>query len=212
MCVPTERGEDGACEQQDVGPPPQGEEAVAVLSGLLTDLGVDVDAHELMVEATVEESWTLVSAHLLVDGRRTGLQWSLTLSGAGVQSLYGHLAPVVPLGEYDVVSPAEAVARLNDPRFSPTGRALPFDTGLPRGPELPGQQDMELPEPLQPGADVHWPVADVEIVEARLVTTLHTQRDGAAVLAPTYELVSDDGGTWTVVAVDEDHLDLEVDR
>lgn len=83
------------------------------------------------------------------------------------QSLNGSLAPLVDLGEYEVVSPAEAVLRLSDPRFGSSGGGYyPMDGGdvvmmdTPRAPEVPG--------PVTPGARIGWPVAQVAITDARL--------------------------------------------
>ncbi|MBO1753013.1 hypothetical protein J4G33_14465 [Actinotalea sp. BY-33] len=212
------------CSTRDLGPAPQGEEAGAVLREVLGDLGLDPEGYELVtegVEGAVESEWSSVVAHQVVDGQRTGVTWSATFTGGGLQTLHGSLAPLVPLGEYAVVSPTEAVERLEDPRFGAGwGGMTPFwgayglegdaATVMPRGGVGSGAGPAEpsLPAGAEPGASVQWPVRQVTVVDARLGLALHTQADGTAMLVPTYELTGSDGGTWSVIAVTEDHLDL----
>jgi hypothetical protein len=72
------------------------------------------------------------------------------------------------------------------------------------------------PEPAEPtvppvpaaGDPIAWPVQQVTITGARLGVTLLTAPDGASLLVPAWELSDADGGTWSVVAVVDDQLDL----
>lgn len=203
------------CAERDLGPAPTGDAASAALRDLMDALGVDTGAYEFVAEEWGDPSFGHVTAHHVLDGRRTGLQWTASLTGAGVQSLNGFTAPLTPLGQYAVVSPAEAVERLSDPRFAtgwggpvawlegtdPYARAGATEPGLVHTPTLPGT--------VAPGADVSWPVDQVTIEDARLGLAHHTTPDGASVLVPTYELIGSDGGIWTVVAVTDEHLDFE---
>jgi len=52
-------------------------------------------------------------------------------------------------------------------------------------------------------------VQDVTITGARLGVTLLTTPTGATLLVPAWELTDADGGTWSVIAVVEDQLDLD---
>jgi hypothetical protein len=201
-----------SCER-DLGPAPQGDAAVAQMKDVIAAIGLDPAAYEYVVEDTGDDSqaWAYVTAYQVIDGQRSGLTWSMTLTGAGVQSLYGSTAPTVDLGEYAVVSPVEAVERLADPRFATfggplymaEGRGIAMDESVSSPVEQP-----TVPPTVQPGAAVSWPVNEATIVEARLGLALHTQMDGAALLVPTYELTSSDGGVWTVIAVADSHLDF----
>ncbi|MBX9247105.1 hypothetical protein ICW40_20135, partial [Actinotalea ferrariae] len=203
------------CGDRDLGQAPRGEAAVAVVRDALTALGLDPAGFELAAEDYGDEMWTYVNAHQVVGGQRTGLAWSASLTGGGLQSLYGPLAPAVELGEYDVVSPTEAVERLGDPRFGSGGsgpvRLLDGEPGamaeMPAEPTTP-----QLPTTPEAGAPFAWPVTEVTIVDVRLGSALHTLPDGAAALLPTYELISGDGAVWTVLAVAESALDLEPSR
>lgn len=71
---------------------------------------------------------------------------------------------------------------------------------------------VELPEVPEPGDALRWLVNEVTIVEARLGGALSYQLGGSVLLLPTYELISEDGEIWTVVAVDEAHLDVRPDQ
>ncbi|MCU1432829.1 MAG: hypothetical protein JWP95_1934 [Actinotalea sp.] len=198
------------CEQRDLGAAPVGDAALTAAREILASLGQDPAAFELRAE-TWDTSWSSVTAERLVDGQKTGAVWSLSFTGAGLQNLYGPLAPLVSLGEYDVVSPAEAVRRLTDPRFGGGwGGPIAYAEGAE---PVPPQTDAatsgpaSVPVPAS-GSLLSWPVDEVTIVEARLVGAMSYQPDGSSLILPTYELVSDDGAIWTVLAVADQHLDF----
>lgn len=201
------------CEQRDLGPAPQGEDAMARLRALLGSLGQDAASFELVAEDYGDVAYSYVTAYQVIDGQRTGLAWSASFTGAGLQSLYGSLARVVEIGEYEVISPVEAVERLGDPRFGfGWGGPIAYADGATVR-EGDAVQSVEPTVPTVPatvtaGSRLSWPVTEVTIVSARLGVALHTQVDGAAVLAPTYELTSADGGIWTVLAVADAALDF----
>ncbi|WP_273652442.1 hypothetical protein [Cellulomonas fimi] len=200
--------------RQDLPAAPTGDAAKAKASDLLRSLGVDPAAYELEVVAdTGSPALVQVAAHQVVDGQRTGVAWNVSLVGDGVQSLWGSLAPVVELGDYDVVSPRTAVERLGDPRFGASGGIMPLAAdGMARaeaGAEIAPAPDEAPTVPATPDfGPLAWPVEDVTIESARLGLALTTLPDGAAVLLPTYELSSSDGRTWTVVAVADSDLDF----
>lgn len=202
---------------------PSAEDASAQTRDLLGRLGVDAGGYELEVATdTGQPAATTVYAHQVLDGQRSGVSWSLTFVADGVQALYGSLAPVVELGEYDVVSPAAAVERLMDPRFgsSPAGvmplagqvRALqePMVATEDLGAVPPdgAGQEPTVP-PLTPaGSPISWPVQEVTLTSARLGLAMVAQADGSSVLVPSYELTDDEGAAWSVVAVADEGLDF----
>jgi len=66
----------------------------------------------------------------------------------------------------------------------------------------------EPPATPVPGASVSWPVTNVQIVSARLGLASQYQPDGSVLLVPAYEFTDSNGGTWSVIAVAESHLDF----
>lgn len=200
------------CTQRDLGPAPQGDAATSQLRDTLTALGVDPAGFELVAEEYGDPMMTYVTAYGVLDGQRTGLTWSATLTGAGVQSLYGSTAPLVDLGEFQVISPVEAVQRLSDPRFgSGSGWYGPLmaDAGIAvDGTAAAPTEPPTVPPTATAGSAISWPVDQATIVQARLGVAVQTQVNGSALLVPTYELTSDDGGIWTVIAVADSHLDF----
>ncbi|GIG37101.1 hypothetical protein [Cellulomonas pakistanensis] len=207
------------------GPAPTGDAATSAVRDLLGSLGVDPDRFQYeALEGDARAS--TVTAYQVLDGRQTGVTWSVTLVEGGVQSLYGSLAPLVDLGEYPVVGAATAAERLNDPRFGaggggvvPLARAEAADGGA-AGALRDGASDdavaLPAPEPgdptvpptAEPGAAIPWPVQQVTLTGARLGVSMVTGADGAALLVPAYELTDADGSSWSVVAVEEGSLDL----
>jgi hypothetical protein len=206
------------CSQRDLGPAVQGDAAVAAARDLMSAIGVDPAGFELTAEDWGDPAGSYVSASQVVGGQRTGSSWGFSFTGAGVQSLNGAFAPVVSLGTYDVVSPAQAVERLMDPRFGSFGGgpmayaddAMMATEGGSAGVE--GPTEPTLPPTVQPGSPISWPVGEVTIVEARLGAAITYQMDGSAVLIPSYELTSSDGGIWSVIAVVESQLDFGAAR
>lgn len=195
-------------------PAPGADQAIERTRELLRAMGVDDADYEI----TLGESWTpelaSVTAELLLDGQRTGVAWNAQLAADGVvQSLNGSLAPVVALGELEVISAADAVARLTDPRFGSSWGVMP----LARGAELQAEPDVSI-MPVEPdftipaapvaGAKLPWAVTEVTLTSARLGLGLTTLDTGATVLLPSYELSDGSGSTWSVVAVADAHLDF----
>lgn len=195
---------------------PTGDAAVAAARDLMGRLGVDTRGYELTVsDDTGVPGLVSVVAAQVVDGTQTGVGWSVQLAGTGVQSVSGPLASLVELGTYDHVSADDAVERLNDPRFGASyGGVMPLaraegaivDDGVATE-QLPTDEPT-VPAVPSPGDPVAWPVQDVTITGARLGVTLLSTPSGASLLVPAWELTDADGGTWSVVAVVEDQLDL----
>jgi hypothetical protein len=214
------------CPPREPNPAPQGDAAVARAREALTGAGVDADRYEYEASESGTPDAAYVTAYEVVDGQRTGTVWSLTLVGDAVQSLYGALAPLVPLGDYDVVSETEAVARLADPRFGMSGGGVMAAAGsvaddTAAGTTLAGPApdaapqtptDPTPPPAVTPGSALGWPVVEVTLTRARLGLAQQTLPSGATVLLPAYELSADDGSAWSVVAVADSGLDFSAGR
>lgn len=215
------------------GTTPTGDAAIARARDTLTSLGVDTSGTQVQVDdsngkgaGAAGAAFVNVAFRQVLDGRLTGVSWSVTLVGDGVQSLNGTLAKLVSLGAYPVVSPDAAVARLNDPRFG-AGGGVAYAMGAAgtasSGVASSGTADLPTPAAVatanpsqpptvppapQPGAAIAWPVRHVTLVSAQLGVALTYQADGSQVLVPAYVLTDTTGATWSVVAVADDHLDF----
>ncbi len=203
---------DGECEERDLGKAVQGDEAIDEARDFLVTLGLDPASFEL--EASDAEmygstDYSSVTAFRVLDGQRTGDQWGVSFTGAGIQGAWGALAELVDLGEYSVISPAAAVERLNDPRFGMSGSTYPPGwMGPAMAREGVGVDEYSVPPTPSAGDSFDWPIENVTIVAERLGLAQHYLGDGSVVLVPTYELSADDGRTWSVIAVAESHLDF----
>ena len=178
-----------------------------VLYETLAALGIDPEAAEYETgDHWAGDQVTLVTAHLVVDGERAGATWQAEIVEDTVYSFNGPLAPLVELGDYDVVGPAQAVERLSDPRFGHSDFRIAADTGP--APDLAVVRPWGTPpaDPPAPGTAVPWPVREVTITGAELTLTMTTTEDGVTLLLPAYSLSDSDGGTWTVVALAEHEL------
>jgi hypothetical protein len=202
-------------------PPPttvDDDAATQALVDAMRSLGVDPDQFEVTVEPLTDGDaaarW--VTAQRIVGGVTTWDTWSASAVDGGITWLSGSLAGVVDLGEDPGVSPAEAVRRLGDPRFtdSGVGPLVAVDDGAEsrEGASSTAATDgpTAVPAPPAAGAPVVWPVTEVTITGARLSLSQFWTPSGAALFLPTYELTDDAGTTWTVLAVTEDALDFTV--
>ncbi|MGV8966072.1 MAG: hypothetical protein ACOH2F_07315 [Cellulomonas sp.] len=210
---------------------PQGDAAVAQARDVLSRIGLDPSAFEFEAADSGIAQSAYVTAFQVLAGQRTGVTWSISLVGDGVQSVYGSMAPLVSLGTYDIVSATDAAARLADPRFGASyGGPIMYATdkgavadspatalgGSARtdgatttvAPEIAPAPQRTVPPTAQPGSPISWPVTEVALTSSRLGLTMYTQPDGSTVLLPAYELSSDDGQVWSAVAVVEAQLDF----
>lgn len=217
---------DAPCQPKDQGAAPGADAATASFRDLLAGLGLDPSSFEFEAQPeTTDTAATWLDAYEVVDGQRTGNTWTAGFVATGVYTLNGPLAPLVPIGTYDVVSPAEAVARLGDPRFGAGYGPIAMEDAVAPGARVDagaeaaadGSADSSVSSPADTptvpatvGADspIAWPVADVTITGARLGAAVSYQPDGAAVLLPAYELTDADGNSWSVVAVVDSRLDF----
>ncbi|WP_165372756.1 hypothetical protein [Pengzhenrongella frigida] len=208
-----------------IGPAPQGDAAVAKARDLIGAFGLDASAFEYETSESGMTELAYVAAYQVLDGQRTGSVWNVSFVGDGVQSLYGSIAPLVSLGTYDVVSATDAVARLADPRFGASyggpimyaaeqriaagdAASAPDQAESSIAPEVAPAPERTVPPTADPGSAIAWPVTEVALTSSRLGLTMYTQPDGSTVLLPAYELTSDDGQVWSVMAVTEAQLDF----
>jgi hypothetical protein len=200
---------DGAEPCEPTGDLPSEQAAVDALRTLLASTGRDPAGYEYTSETWDGAVTRSAQAWPVVDGQRIDQAWTVELSNDGMVSASGALAELIALGDYPIVSEQEAFERLSDPRFGAQMTALPIamrDAAVTTEEWVP---PTEPPAAPRPGSVVAWPVADVEIVEARLGLASQWQPDGSVLVVPAYEFTDADGGTWSVIAVADDGLDFD---
>ena len=197
----------------DKGRAPSASRVTGQAEAFLGSLDLDPAGFRLTLDTAQEDGspYAGVTAYQLLDGTPSGLSWSLSVTREGVASASGSLATPVTLGRYDIVSPAQAFHRLTDPRFSasvwPSAYPASVRAEEDAAPtEAPAVAAPSVPPLATPGQRLEWPVADVTVSEADLGLSTYYAADGAAMLLPTYQLRTSDGGAWAVIAVADDEL------
>lgn len=136
-----------------------------------------------------------------------GAGWTLLVSDRGVVRADGTLAEPVGLGEHPVISPADAVQRLADEQFGARFHGpASADRHAPAGP--PAQDPGSGAIPPAPGAPLPWAIHQVRLQDAELTLGAYADPQAGALLLPTWHLRDDQGRVWSVLAVDEDALDI----
>lgn len=194
----------------DQGQAPTVEVATGMLRDLIAELGWDpdrfeFDSTELDDSATVRE----VSATLLLDGMRSDVTISASVTSTGFFAVWGQLAQPLDLGRYPTVSQTEAFDRLDDARYGvvaiyPHGEGGEFTSEAGTGDEwTPATQ----PQPMVDGdSKIPWPVTTRELVSVQDGSMQVTQSDGSVLIVPSYVFSTADGTTYEVVALAEEVL------
>lgn len=185
-------------------PMPTEQEARDALSTFLAATGVDESLTSVTVDVQEEARVISATAARVVDGNTTVVTSQVTVSEKGMLWAGGQSAAVVSLGDYDIVSPAEAAARLNDPVFAP---AYAVSTASEVDVDQYATPATEPPAVPAPGAKVPWGITEFEISSARVGFALMTSVDDERFLAPAYEFTDTEGNVWSVLALAESEID-----
>lgn len=194
------------CLQDQRGQLPSADQATAELERLMSDLGFDL--RDYAIEVT-EQEWDVarvVTARRLVDGVVAYDQLTLHLVAEGIMQLDGQLAEPISLGDYPIISEAEALERLNDVRFGAADVRWLFD--VPFAPDGDYVMPTQAPAPPQQGTSVPWWVGEVEITSVEPASVTLWQQDDAALLMPAYQFTATDGMGYVVLAVADEALDF----
>lgn len=180
----------GACEEGGALTDP-----IATVQALLEKIGIDADTLDLVVGGT-STGVAQVVGYPAGSAPVGAPAWTVTLGAEGVGSLTGRLAPLVSLGDSDVIAPTVAVDRLADARFG----------ALAVGQQSPGAD----PSTWLPAAgDPHpWPPGSHTITHATLTLISYPLEGGTSGVLPAWALSTDDGANWVVVAATEADLGL----
>lgn len=166
-------------------------------------------------DAATQQPSMQVSAQLKVlGGDSSEGSWSFEFVGNTIQSAYGQLAEVVDLGEYQTISPVQAVERINDGWFGVFGIIYPdnwvghFQPAMIE--ESVTVQDSAPAAASVPGggSKLPWRVADVKLKDPVLNHGTVWQ-DGSAILVPVWQFSSESGLEYQVLALADSELDLQ---
>lgn len=133
--------------------------------------------------------------------------WHFSVTSEGVS--YANVAMVnyVELGDYEVISPAEAVERLSDSRFQHIGAWIPdADYSYPEYTEEWIEPD-RVPVPAA-GEPLPFPLTESPVTNATLETGVISLWDGTEYLVPVYALSDGQGNYWEVLGLTEESLDF----
>ncbi|MFD2841534.1 hypothetical protein ACFSYH_13285 [Populibacterium corticicola] len=204
---------------------------------LMTELGVDTDRYTF--DATEHEYWTWIEPAVApTDGDEKAAaggekklktvkvratlnelgpeswagSWEFDFSGDTLFSVYGSLAQLVDLGEYEVVSQQEAVDRLNDPHFGVSNMNYPTDWDqqvyeLYRYEEVGEKEGPKAHPAPNPGMKFSWSVGTVTLTKGTLKVAQIGEGDGTY-LVPVWEFNATNGATYQVLAVADEGLDF----
>ncbi|TFD03221.1 hypothetical protein E3T28_03860 [Cryobacterium sinapicolor] len=197
---------DQVCEP--TGQPPSEDAAIGALRALLAAAGRDPAAFEFTSQVWEGSPTRTAEAKPVIDGQQLDQGWVLEMAEGGVVNATGALSDVVALGMYPVVSEQEGFERLSDPRFSGAPTTLPIALRDQASTTEEWVAPTEPPATPVAGTSVSWPVNKVEIVSAQLGLTSQWQPDGSVLVVPAYAFTDAEGGTWSVLAVEESMLDF----
>lgn len=184
---------------------PTAENARSELEALLADLDVPTDGWVRTDDVVESEQYLTVGFGPAAGADQAYAPggWTATFTPLGLLSVGGSLAPLVELGQLDIIDAHGAVERLNDPKFANSGDQMHASDAQ----YVPADDDA-LPATLKAGEQISWPVREVVITSWKLTTSTQTTPTGLIALLPTYLLTSDDGTTWSVLAVADKHLNF----
>lgn len=164
------------CVMKVAGNAPSSEKAIAQVEKVAASLGATVMSGA--AGTTQKDGLTTVSVPVKMPGQSQAQNWKAVVSESGVASIRANLGKETKIGEYEVISEAQAVQRLNDPKYGP------LDVRNQQG--LPAKID-----------------GRIDLVSARLISQPVKQKDGSILDMPVYLLTDAQGRVWTVSAVAE---------
>lgn len=144
------------------------------------------------------------SAEEPVKGYRS---WHFSVTDQGISYASIQQGEFVSLGDYPVISPAEAVERVSDTRFQQIGAYIP-DLEYEA---MYYEEEWTEPDPLPqvtPGDPIPYPITESQVTSAELHTGVVGLWDGTEFLAPVYNLTDDQGNSWQVLGLAEEALDF----
>ena len=195
------------------GAAPSDEQAISASMDFMRTVGIDPDLYSFeAAEQWEDEASAVRYVEAMLEGSSPNgayLGFSFTVTPDGVVSSYGSVGEMVSLGDYPVISPAEAVERYNLREFTNDYAVyLAEDWDDLAWSTMPEMEYPDLPEfgPLAEGEPLPLLLATKEVTGAELVTgQLWTQT--GTVDAPTWKLTTDDGMSYAVLALADEAIE-----
>lgn len=191
------------------GPRPSDEEAIAVATAFLDDVGVAGDEYTVQTSEWADADSAYVAVEAWPDGDEFGpLHVSLTVTSDGVVNAYGVVGEKTSLGDYQLISPTEAVERYAQTQFS---TSYSIDVPVLYEESDPDSSlefvDYELPEtaPTEPGMKLTLLLKEKTVVDAELIQG-NLWTDSGPVEVPTWNLITQDGMSYPVLALAEEEI------
>jgi hypothetical protein len=141
---------------------------------------------------------TVVTGYLTLGGVETNLATQFIFNAAGdVVSASGPMISIAMAGRFPILTPSEAVKRLNNPSFALIGAVTRLAaTSVTSSPSSPGTSSSETVVPI---TGVRF-----TLMETKLANLTH-------MLLPAYTFFNADGDVGTVLAITGEHLAFRKD-
>ena len=177
------------CEQQQPSLTPG--EAIRRTNQILSQ--ADMVPSNYPLSAVQGNGSTVVTGYLTLGGIQTNLATQFIFNAAGdVVSASGPMIAITMAGRFPILTPAEAVKRLNNPAFALIGAVtrLAADS-VSSSPSSSGASSSETVVPITGVRFI--------LMETKLANLTH-------MLLPAYTFFNTDGDVGTVLAITDDHL------
>ena len=177
------------CEQQQPSLTPG--EAIRRTNQILSQ--ADMVPSNYPLSAVQGNGSTVVTGYLTLGGIQTNLATQFIFNAAGdVVSASGPMIAIAMAGRFPILTPAEAVKRLNNPAFALIGAVtrLAADS-VSSSPSSSGASSSETVVPITGVRFI--------LMETKLANLTH-------MLLPAYTFFNTDGDVGTVLAITDDHL------
>ncbi|MFK5635085.1 hypothetical protein [Ornithinimicrobium sp. LYQ103] len=193
------------------GARPADEQALASATDFLTTTGLDLDSYALSVAEWDDPAGSIVTVvgTLTGTGALTGEQLNVQVGPEGVFSAWGSTGELTSLGDYPVISAAEAVERYGQREFTNDyGVMIAEDTTVGGdATSLPAPEfTFPDPVPLEPGSPIPLLLMDKVVTGAELVRGMLWSPTGGQLEVPVWKLMTPDGMHYTVLAVAEEGI------
>ena len=185
------------CKSQDLI---SNKDAVKITESIFTKLS-NLD---LTYSVYRDSSMVVVTLKPIIDSSKVeGLDQSVIFSKMGLYSIYGLILDESKEIEYKVISLNEAVERANTFSY---GADLYFESESIAS-ELSQSSVTSQPSTIneKDSQAIYFPIDTIEISKAKVIPKVY-YNNGNIIIAPTWLLISDSKGSYTVLSLDSKHI------